>query len=71
MAIDGLGWFSVQGKGFVQFYLNIPADVKYHVREMPMRPFEIKNKGGLDSYKSQKSRYISNNKQHIDFGKIN
>ena len=50
VSIDGLGWFSVQGKGFVSIYLNLPYGIKHHVRESPMRPFEIKDKGGLQKY---------------------
>lgn len=65
VAIDGLGWFSVQGKGFVQLYLNLPPGVKYHIRDISMRPWEVKNKGGLDNYKEYKNRYLGMNRQYI------
>ena len=35
IVIDGLGWISVQGKGFVSFILHIPEGIKFHIREMP------------------------------------
>ena len=50
MSIEGLGWFSVQGKGFLNMFINLPFGIKYHIRSSPMRPFEIKDKGGLERY---------------------
>lgn len=32
VSIEGLGWFSVQGKGFVNMMLHLPKGVKYHIR---------------------------------------
>ena len=40
IVIDGLGWVSVQGKGFVNFILHLPPQVNYRIRDEPMRPFE-------------------------------
>ena len=45
ISIEGLGWFSVQGKGFLNMFINLPFGIKYHIRDSPMRPFEIKDKG--------------------------
>jgi hypothetical protein len=50
ISIEGLGWISVQGKGFVDMFLNLPFGIKYHVRKDPMRPYFIKDNGGLDRY---------------------
>jgi len=50
VSIDGLGWFSIQGKGFVDMFINLPYGIKHHVRDKPMRPFFLKDKGGLDRY---------------------
>ena len=50
IAIEGLGWFSVQGKGFVDMFLNLPFGIKYHIRDKPMRPFYILDNKGLDRY---------------------
>ena len=50
VSIEGLGWFSVQGRGFVTMFINLPFGIKYHIRNSPMRPFEIKDKKGLDRY---------------------
>jgi hypothetical protein len=47
VSIEGLGWFSVQGKGFLDMFVNLPANIKHHIREIPMLPHEIKDKGGL------------------------
>lgn len=33
IVIEGLGWFSVQGKGFVTFLLHLPPGVRYHIRD--------------------------------------
>ena len=38
IAINGLGWISVQGIGFATFILHLPAGVEFHVRDDPMRP---------------------------------
>ena len=32
ISIEGLGWFSVQGKGFINLMLHIPKGVKYYIR---------------------------------------
>ena len=40
IVIDGLGWVSVQGKGFVNFILHLPPDINYHIRDQPMQPYE-------------------------------
>jgi 30S ribosome assembly GTPase len=45
IAIEGLGWFSIQGKGFITMMLHLPKDVKYHIRSEPMFPFEVIDKG--------------------------
>jgi len=45
IVIDGLGWVSLQGKGFASFMLHIPKGVKFHIREDPMQPFEANNVG--------------------------
>lgn len=45
ISIEGLGWFSVQGKGFISMLLHLPKDVKYHIREDPLFPFEVVDKG--------------------------
>jgi len=38
IVIEGLGWVGVQGIGFASFILHVPAGVKFHVRDDPMRP---------------------------------
>lgn len=68
IAIEGLGWFSVQGVGFVDLFLHLPFGIKYHVRDKPMRPFMIKDKGGLDKYSSVKSQFMARNKGKIRSG---
>jgi len=40
----------VQGKGFVDMFINLPFGIKHHIRESPMRPHYLKDKGGLDRY---------------------
>jgi 30S ribosome assembly GTPase len=45
IVIEGLGWISVQGKGFVNFIVHLPEGVKIHVRDEPMQPFLAKDKG--------------------------
>ena len=45
ISIEGLGWFSVQGKGFINMLLHLPKDVKYHIRSEPLFPFEVIDKG--------------------------
>lgn len=32
ISIEGLGWFSIQGKGFINLLLHLPKGVKYHIR---------------------------------------
>ena len=41
VSIEGLGWFSVQGTGFITMFLNLPFGIKYHIRDTPMRPHEV------------------------------
>lgn len=43
--ISGLGWFSISGKGFTQLLVSVPEGVKVSLREKPLMPFEIKEKG--------------------------
>lgn len=31
-------------------YVSLPPGLKHHVRESAMRPWELKDKGGLDRY---------------------
>lgn len=50
ISIEGLGWFSVQGKGFINMMLYLPKGIKYHIRDTPMFPFEVEDKG-LKAYK--------------------
>ena len=45
MSIEGLGWFSVQGQGFINLMLHLPQGVRYHIRRDPMFPFEVVDKG--------------------------
>lgn len=45
ISIEGLGWFSVQGKGFCNMMLHIPQGVKYHIRENALMPFEVEEVG--------------------------
>ena len=45
IVIDGLGWVSVQGKGFCSFLLYLPNEVKYSIREESMQPFEVMDHG--------------------------
>ena len=47
-------------------YLNLPYGIPYHIREQPMRPYEIKDNGGLRRYtgmtvgaKSKKNKELS------------
>ena len=68
IVIEGLGWFSIQGKGFLDLFLHLPFGIKYHVREAPMRPFMLKDKGGLDKYSSVKSQFMARNKKKIRSG---
>ncbi len=36
---------SVQGKGFISLMLHLPKGLQYHVRDVPMFPFEVIDKG--------------------------
>lgn len=45
IAIEGLGWFSVQGKGFVNMFLYLPETVKFDIRDEPLCPYEVLDKG--------------------------
>jgi hypothetical protein len=40
IVVEGLGWVSVQGRGFVSFLLHLPPGINYHVRDSPLMPFE-------------------------------
>ena len=44
IVVDGLGWISVQGKGSVTFMLYLPEGIAYHIRDTPMRPFEVNDR---------------------------
>ncbi|CAI2386276.1 unnamed protein product [Moneuplotes crassus] len=48
IAISGLGWVSLTGKGFIQLRLRIPKEIKFSVRP-PLMPFEV-NERGLSKY---------------------
>ena len=50
IAIEGLGWMSIQGKGFTSMLINLPFGIPHHIRDSPMRPWEVKDKGGLRRY---------------------
>lgn len=41
IVVEGLGWVSVQGRGFVNFMLYLPPGIKYHIRTDPLLPFEV------------------------------
>jgi len=50
----------------ISMFLNLPFGIPYHIRSDPMRPFEIKDKGGLQRYtgmtigaKSPKNKKLS------------
>lgn len=45
IVVEGLGFVSVQGKGFVSFLLHLPPSIRYHVRNDPLQPFEANTKG--------------------------
>ena len=45
VSIEGLGWFSVQGKGFCNMMLHLPKGIRYHIRNDPLMPFEVEYKG--------------------------
>lgn len=45
ISIEGLGWFSLQGRGFANLLLHLPEGVKYHIRSDPMFPYEVEEKG--------------------------
>jgi 30S ribosome assembly GTPase len=48
IAISGLGWVSLSGKGLVQMMLYLPKGIYWSIRD-PLMPFEIEEKG-LDRY---------------------
>ena len=50
ISIEGLGWFSIQGVGFVDLFINLPFGIRHHIRTSAMRPWEVKDKRGLDRY---------------------
>lgn len=45
IVINGLGWFSISGKDFIDFEVYLPEDVQVYIREKPMMPYEIMDKG--------------------------
>jgi hypothetical protein len=45
ISIEGLGWFSIQGKGFVNLNIVVPPGIKFHVRDDPLCKFEVIDKG--------------------------
>jgi ribosome biogenesis GTPase A len=45
ICIPGLGWFSIAGKGFIQFDLYLPEGINAYLRKKPLMPYEIRNKG--------------------------
>jgi hypothetical protein len=45
ISISGLGWFSLSGKGFTQILVSVPEGVKVSLREKPLMPYEIRDKG--------------------------
>ena len=42
--IDGLGWISVQGKGFATLILHLPPGIGFTVRDDPIRPYILEDK---------------------------
>jgi len=68
VSIEGLGWFSIQGQGFVDLFLHLPFGIRHHVRDKPMRPHMIKDKGGLDKYSGVKSQFMARNRHKIKPG---
>ena len=66
VSIEGLGWFSVQGKGFLSMFINLSFGIPYHIRNESIRPWDLKDKGGLQKYtgmtvntKSPKNKKLS------------
>lgn len=45
IVVEGVGWISVQGRGFATFNLLLPEGVNFHIRDDPMQPFEANHKG--------------------------
>jgi len=45
IVVEGLGWISVQGKGQASFILYIPQNVNFHIRDIPLRPYEANIRG--------------------------
>jgi 30S ribosome assembly GTPase len=45
IAISGLGWFSISGKGLVSLEVLVPEGVDVFLRNKPLMPYEIKSKG--------------------------
>lgn len=35
----------MQGKGFINLFLHLPKGIKYHIRDDPLCPFEVVDKG--------------------------
>lgn len=31
-------------------FVNLPFGIRHHIRDSPMRPWDLKDKGGLDRY---------------------
>ncbi len=45
IAISGLGWFSISGKGLVSLEVLVPEGVDVFLRNKPLMPYEIKSRG--------------------------
>jgi len=45
LSISGLGWIGIQGKGPTTIFLYLPESVEFSIRDDPMMPYEIKEKG--------------------------
>lgn len=45
IAIEGLGWISIQGKGPASLILYLPDNVRFHIRDDPLRPYEANIRG--------------------------
>jgi ribosome biogenesis GTPase A len=45
IAITGLGWFSISGKGLTQLEVHVPEGVSVYMRNKPLMPYEIKSRG--------------------------
>ena len=45
IVMHGIGWIGVRGKGTATFFLHLPFGVAYSIRNDPLMPFEITEKG--------------------------